>query len=78
MLNFVIVAWVPEFLLRMFMVIIQWSLNIELSVKFQHRMSCKEGNAIVRSIADFEVPDILVCLPSFKYLVFFFRSILRP
>ena len=37
-----------------------------LSVTFQDRMGCKEGEAIVRSIADFELPDVLVPLPSFK------------
>ena len=31
-------------------------------------MGYKEGAAIVRSIADLEVPDVLVCLPSFKML----------
>ena len=50
----------------MLTVIIQWSLHLELSVTFQDRMGCKEGDAIVRSIADFEVPGVLVCLPLFK------------
>ena len=39
---------------------------------FQDRMSCKEGGAIVRSIADFELPNVLVCLPSFKIFMCFF------
>ena len=58
-------------MLRMFTVIIQWSLYKRLSVIFQVRMGCKEGDPIVRSIADFEVPDNLVCLPSFKKFSWF-------
>ena len=54
-------------------VITQWSLHLRLSVMFQDRMSCKEEDAIVISIADFEVPDVLVSLPSFKMLSFFFN-----
>ena len=57
----------------MFTVIIQWSLLLDMSVTFQDRVGCKEGDAIVRSITDFEVPDVLVCLPSFKMFSFFFR-----
>ena len=34
-------------------------------------MGCKEGDAIVRSIADYEVPDVLVCVPSFKMFSWF-------
>ena len=43
-------------------------------------MGCKEEDTIVRSIADFEVPDVLVCLPSFKMFSWFFfsRQNLRP
>ena len=58
----------------MLAVIIQWSLHLGLSVTFQDRMGCKEGGAIVRSIADFEVLDVLVSLPLFKmFSCFFFR-----
>ena len=32
-----------------------------LFVTFQDRIGCKEGDTIVRSIAEFEVPDVLVC-----------------
>ena len=39
---------------------------------FQDRMGCKEGDATVRSVADFEVPDVLVCLPSFKMFSWLF------
>ena len=35
---------------------------------FEDRMGCKEGNAIVRSFADFEVSDVPVCLPLVKML----------
>ena len=70
-LSFVIVVWGSEFLLRIFIVIIKWSLRKRLSVTFQDRMGCKEGDAMVRSIADFEVPDIHVCLPSFKMFSWF-------
>ena len=63
MLNFVIVVWGSGFLLWTLTVITQWSLLKGLSVTFQDRMSCKEEDAIVRSVADFEVPDFLVCLP---------------
>ena len=55
----------------MFTVIIQWSLLKGLSVTFQDRMGCKEGDDNVKSIADFEVPDFLVCLPSFKMFSWF-------
>ena len=65
MLNFVIVFWSSEFLLWMFTVITHWSLLKGLSVTFQGRMGCEEGDAIVRSISDFKVPDVLVSLPSF-------------
>ena len=54
-----------EFLFWTFTVITQWSLFTGLSMTFQYRIGCKEGNAIVRSIADFEVLDLLVCLQSF-------------
>ena len=47
------------------------SLHKGLSVTFQDTMGCKEGDAIVRSIADFEVPNVFVCLPSFKMFSFF-------
>ena len=56
----------------MLTVIIQWALHLGLSVTFQDRMSCKEEDAIVRSVADFEVPDVLVCLLSFKMFSWFF------
>ena len=36
------------------------------TVTFPDRMGFKEEDAIVRSVADFEVPDVLVCLRSFK------------
>ena len=52
-------------------VIILWSLHEGLSVTLQDRMGCKEGDATVRSIADFKVPDVLMCLPSFKMLSWF-------
>ena len=55
----------------MFTVIIQWSLHRGLSVTFQDKMGCKEGDGIVRSIAYFDVPDFLVCLPSFKMFSWF-------
>ena len=55
----------------MFTVIIQCSLHKGLSVTFQDRMGCKEGDAIMMSIADFEVPDVLECLPSFKMFSWF-------
>ena len=38
------------------------------------RMGCKEGDAMVRSIADFQVPDVIVCLPSFKMFRCFFMN----
>ena len=38
---------------------------------FEDRISSKEEGAIVRSMADFEVSDALVCLPSFKIFIFF-------
>ena len=66
MLNFVIAVWGSEFLLRMLAAITQWLLVKGLSRTFQDRKGCKEGDAIVRSIVDFEVPDVLVCFPSFK------------
>ena len=50
----------------MLTVIIQWALHLGLSVTFQYMLGCKEGDAIVRSFADFEVSDVLVSLPSFK------------
>ena len=34
-------------------------------------MGCKEGDAIVRTTADFEVSDVLVCLPS---IIFFYKT----
>ena len=55
----------------MLMVIIQRSLNLRLYVTFQDRMGFKEGVAI-KSIADFEVPDVHVCLPLFKMFSCFF------
>ena len=33
---------------------------------FQDRMACKESDDCVKSTADFEVHNVLVCLPSFK------------
>ena len=42
-----------------------------LSVTFQDRMGCKKGDATVGSFDDFEVPDVLVCLPSFKMFSWF-------
>ena len=60
MLNFVMVVWGSEFLLCVFTVITQWSLLRGLSVTFQDRMGCNEGDAIVRLIVDFGVPDVLV------------------
>ena len=56
----------------MLTIIIQWSLHLGLSVTFQDSMGCKEGDAIVRSTANSEVPDVLVCLPSFKIISYFF------
>ena len=50
----------------MFTVITQWSLLKGPSVTFQDRMDCKEGDVFGKSIADFEMPKFLVCLPSFK------------
>ena len=38
----------------------------QLSVTFQDVMGCKKGDAIVRSVTDYEVAGIVVCLPSFK------------
>ena len=38
---------------------------------FYDRKGCKNRDAIVRSIADFEGPDVLVCLSSFKMLSWF-------
>ena len=55
----------------MLTVIIQWSLHKGLSMTFQDRMGCKEGDAIVKPNADFEVPDVLVCLSSFKMFSWF-------
>ena len=66
MLKFMIVVWGSEFLLSLFTVILQWSLHLGLSVTFQNRIGCKKGDVIVRSIADFEVSDVLVSFPSFK------------
>ena len=42
-----IVVWGSEFLLQICMVITEWSLLERLSVTFQDRMGCKEGDAIV-------------------------------
>ena len=55
----------------MFTVNTPWSLLKGLSVAFQDRFGSKEGDAIARSIADFEVPDVLVCLPLFKMFTWF-------
>ena len=55
----------------MFTAITQWSLLKRLSVAFQDRMGCKEEDANVESNADYEVPDVLVCLPSFKMFSWF-------
>ena len=57
-----------QFVLLMlnFTVITQRSLLKGVSVTFQDKVGCKEGDVIVRSVADFEVPDVRVCLPSFK------------
>ena len=55
-------------------VIIQWLLYLGLYVTLQDRVGCEEGDAIVRSIADFELPDVPVCLPSFKMFSFFFDN----
>ena len=55
----------------MFAVILQCSLHKGLSVTFQDRRGCKEEDAIVRSDADFEVSNVLVCLPSFKMFTWF-------
>ena len=52
----------------------QWSLLKGLSVPFHDRMGCKKRDAIVMSFADFEVPEVLVCLPSFKMFSFFYRA----
>ena len=38
---------------------------------FQDMMGCKERDAFVSSISDFDVPDVLVCLPSFKKFSWF-------
>ena len=71
MLKFVIVVWGYEFSLRFLTVIILWSLHLGLSVIFQDRMGCKDGDAIVRSFDEFEVLDVHVCLPSFIMFSFF-------
>ena len=55
----------------MFTVITQRSLLKRLSVTFQDGTGCKEGDDFVRSIADFELPDVLVCLWSFEMFSFF-------
>ena len=60
-----------------FTVITQWLLLKGMSVIFQDGMGCKEGDAILRSIEDFEVPDILVCLPSFKMFNWFLLAKLK-
>ena len=44
-------------------------------MSFQDRMGCKEGDVIVSSIADFEFPNVFVCLPSFKMFSCYFFSI---
>ena len=59
----------------MIMVIIQSSLHLGLFVTLQDRMGSKKSDAVMRSIADFEVPDVLVFLPSFKMFSCFFLSI---
>ena len=38
---------------------------------FQDRIGCNEGDAVVSSIADLEVPDVFVCPPSFKMFSWF-------
>ena len=55
----------------MFTVITQLSLLKELSVTFQEGIGCKEWDATVRSITDFEVPDVFVYLPVFKIFSWF-------
>ena len=55
----------------MLTVIVQWSIHLGLSLTLQDRMGCNEGDAIVSSIADFEVLGVLVCLLSFKMFSFF-------
>ena len=71
MLSFVIVVWGSEFLLWTFTVITQWSLLKGLSVTFHDMMGCKEGYVFMRSMVDFEEPDVRVCLPTFKLLSWF-------
>ena len=66
MLNFIVVVWGSEFFLWAFTVFIQWSLLKVLSVTFKNRMGCKKWDAILRSTAHFEVPDVLVCFSSFS------------
>ena len=51
-----------EFWLWTFTVITQWSLLKGLSVTFLDRMGCKEGDAMVRSNADFEVVVVYLSL----------------
>ena len=52
-----------------------------VAVTFQDRIGWKKLDAIVRSIADLEVPDVLVCLPSVKgslplFKFFFIRRVI--
>ena len=61
----------------MLSVIIQWSLHKGLSVKFQDRMGYKQGDVIVKSIADFEVADVHVRLPSFELFSWFLLTKLK-
>ena len=72
MLKFVIVVWGSEFLLWTFTSITQWSLLKGMVVAFQDRIGCEEGDVNMMSIVDFEVPDVLVCLPSFKMFSWIF------
>ena len=56
MLNFWIVVLGSEFSFWFFTVITQGSLLKGLSVSFQDKLGCKEGETIAQLIADFDVP----------------------
>ena len=71
MFKFVIVVWGFEFLLQTFTGITRWLLFEGLAVTFKDRMSSKGGDATVRSITDFDVPDIIMCLPSLRMFSWF-------
>ena len=56
-------------------VITQWSLLNELSLTFQERTGCKEGEAYAKSISELEVPDVVLCLPSPRMFTWFFNFV---